>query len=749
MLQSHSQAYTQEIGISSDTSHLRVVVGWDRLRNVNGWKILSLVRYKPFWIQPQLHTSLTSHPHLASHLLLLKSPDWSTALVVYPVSTLNVNHVLVVEDGVIKSNVNRVVPTNNDEKAWVVCLEANGAVEERRCVRRVVEIVRGLVGPDTLSARTEKEEGEAEDKEEDDLWDGLGICTWESLFDDEGNRIRPTKDLLLSLIPDESIPMKTLLIDDGWQHTHSTPTHRRLISFEPYEDFGGSLEEVVSAIKGRGIERVGVWLTLQGYWEGIHPSSELIGRYGCREYIKGKPEGGLEDEAGSNGDTVWLPPPESAKRFWNDWFGGLRGAGIDFIKCDNQADSTMAVDPDGFHAQQSLWSGMLEAAQEHFGIRGVIMCMANNERMLNGPGGLEVDRPKGDLVFRNSDDFNLNYSNTHPDQIHFNTYNTILTSHLSLTPDFDMFASSPSSLLPTYHALLRAMGPGPVLLSDTPYNPSDKGLISRLIGKTKNGKTKVLKGAYPAQVLSNRWFWDNLKGNTDGSALVAGSKFDESVGGLIGAWNVHDYSSDAIARDKITWRDIEDLMDLEEDEDTEFCLTVPMALSRGKRSSTHEPKIALVNSSDSGYMDLTLDRGECGLVAVSRLYAFGEYRVGVVGLKDKFGCMSGIGDVEVDQENRTVHFSSKYISESISLIVIKQGKRAVSAHEDKGVTMELYIDEKRCIGSSMLQVHLGLPDDDATAQLVNFDIPEEVLPGRGRNDEDQGVWKMRAVVDVR
>jgi hypothetical protein len=44
---------------------------------------------------------------------------------------------------------------------------------------------------------------------------------------------------------------------------------------------------------------------------------------------------------------------------------------------------------------------MLDAVEKVWGSTDrVIMCMSHNERMLNGPGGLGADRPKGDLVFR-------------------------------------------------------------------------------------------------------------------------------------------------------------------------------------------------------------------------------------------------------------------------------------------------------------------------------------------------------------
>ncbi|KAK6905258.1 hypothetical protein I204_08086 [Kwoniella mangroviensis CBS 8886] len=720
--------YIQEINISSDTTHYRVAVHWNKSKDVEDWKVLSIVRYKPFWIHAQLHQTLASHPHLASHLLLLKSRDGPSTLVVYPISTLTVNHVLLVEDGKIKSNVNRVLPTSKEEKVWVVCYEAIGPIEERRSVSKVVDIARGLVG----STASDDDEGKGKE-ESDDLWDGLGICTWESFFDKDGKRIRPTKDLLLSLIPSD-LPIKTFLIDDGWQDTLSTSTHRRLMSFKPYEDFGGTLKEVVDAIKDSGVEKVGVWLTLQGYWEGIHPSSTLIETYDCVEYQKGKPNGGLEDEGQPDGNSIWLPPPHEARRFWDDWFGQLKEAGINFIKCDNQADSEMAIDPRGFHAQQSLWSTMLDSAQSHFGIRGVIMCMAQNERMLNGPGGLNFDRPKGDLVFRNSDDFNMNYSNTHPDHTHFNTYNTILTSHLCLIPDFDMFASSPSKLLPIYHALLRALGPGPILLSDTPQNPSDTRLISKLLATTKDGKKAVIKSPRPVQVLSNRWFLDNLKGNTDGPALVAGTRFDEGVGGLIGVWNVHDHSPSAIAKDKITWRDIEDLLDLEENDASEYCLTTPMRLSAIADGITTG---RIVTSSNGGSFEVGLKKGECELVCVSKLYSFEGFKVGLVGLKDKFACMSGLMDIKVDQKKNTLEFTSKYISEVITLIVIRHQPIQI-----EGTSVHLYVDDVPAHSTREVASDDGR---NGAIHLVDFDIPEKVSSGTVSVNDEGGLWKIQVV----
>ena len=48
-----------------------------------------------------------------------------------------------------------------------------------------------------------------------------------------------------------------------------------------------------------------------------------------------------------------------------------------------------------------MWQGMLNAVVKTWGsIDRVIMCMSQNEKMANGPGGLDFERPLGKLVYR-------------------------------------------------------------------------------------------------------------------------------------------------------------------------------------------------------------------------------------------------------------------------------------------------------------------------------------------------------------
>jgi hypothetical protein len=124
--------------------------------------------FRPTWVEPRLINKLHEHPDNASHLILLKSPDWSTTLAIYPISTLSADNNLIVTEGTIHANVRRCVPGSVVE-VWVVCAIARNRVEERDLVHKVVQGGRKLIGGQEYEAGRET------------IWDELGVCTWESL----------------------------------------------------------------------------------------------------------------------------------------------------------------------------------------------------------------------------------------------------------------------------------------------------------------------------------------------------------------------------------------------------------------------------------------------------------------------------------------------------------------------------------------------------------------------------------------
>ena len=96
------------------------------------------------------------------------------------------------------------------------------------------------------------------------------------------------------------------------------------------------MPEVVTSLKSKGVQAVGVWLTLQGYWWGIDPESPLVEKYDCVSHKmarEGQPRGGVVVlEAREPVEELWMPSPGKALAFWHDWFTEMKSWGIDFVK---------------------------------------------------------------------------------------------------------------------------------------------------------------------------------------------------------------------------------------------------------------------------------------------------------------------------------------------------------------------------------------------------------------------------------
>ena len=145
--------------------------------------------------------------------------------------------------------------------------------------------------------------------------------------------------MLLGLVPD--LPIKSFLIDDGWQDTRrirpSATSGEKgvLYSFGGWDGMGAPMQEVVASLKEKGVEEVGVWLTLQGYWCGIHPASPLIEKYDCQAHptaASDQPRGGVKVPLEKGDWEQWLPSLEKASKFWEDWFTVMKSWGIGFLK---------------------------------------------------------------------------------------------------------------------------------------------------------------------------------------------------------------------------------------------------------------------------------------------------------------------------------------------------------------------------------------------------------------------------------
>jgi hypothetical protein len=196
-----------------------------------------------------------------------------------------------------------------------------------------------------------------------------------------------------------------------------------------------------------------------------------------------------------------------------------------------------------------------------------------------------------------------------------------------------MFASNPPNLWPKYHALLRCLAPGPLLLSDTPDVKTDNTLLSWM---TSNGRSVRTEGT--ASVLPGRWFWDNLTGQGEGPALVAGVAIPAAQGALLGAWNIRDVESGCIARDEISIRDVEDVLGADEGG-----LEGEYVLWSVGHSERNKNKFAIVGKQQkSGSLKLELGTGECEVVIVAKVFEIKGKKVAVLGMLDKFATLAGV-----------------------------------------------------------------------------------------------------------
>ena len=93
-------------------------------------------------------------------------------------------------------------------------------------------------------------------------------------------------------------------------------------------------------------------------------------------------------------------------------------------------------------------------------------------------------------MVRNSDDFFPGIPSSHPWHIFVNAHNSLLTSHLNILPDWDMFQTShPYS---SFHAAGRCVSGGPIYFTDEP-GQHNLDLIAQMTARSIQGKTIILR----------------------------------------------------------------------------------------------------------------------------------------------------------------------------------------------------------------------------------------------------------------
>ncbi|KAI0882239.1 glycoside hydrolase family 36 protein [Annulohypoxylon maeteangense] len=314
-------------------------------------------------------------------------------------------------------------------------------------------------------------------------YDGLGYCTWNALGQDL------TEEKIINAVQalaKDQINISSLIIDDNWQD----------IDYRGQEDdhyehgwkgfeakpkaFPNGLKDTVSRIRSSHptIENIIVWHALLGYWGGISPDGGLAKSYKTVQVDRKdfKREG-----------TMTVIAKEDVAKFYDDFYRFLSNCGVDGVKTDVQSmiDTWVNSKPRRELTETYLDSWMISILR-HFGLRA-ISCMSQAPQLLFRQ---QLPRNRSPLIVRNSDDFFPDIGFSHPWHIFANAHITLLTQHLNVLPDWDMFQTDHKT--GGFHAAARCLSGGPIYITDIP-GKHDIDLINQMTGKTPRGKTVIFR----------------------------------------------------------------------------------------------------------------------------------------------------------------------------------------------------------------------------------------------------------------
>ena len=305
--------------------------------------------------------------------------------------------------------------------------------------------------------------------------DGFAFCTWNSL----GQKL--TEDKIyeaLDSLKETGVNISNLIIDDLWQsvdHPGAEQYVRGMTRFEANsEGFPSGLWHTVHEIRKRhpSIQHVAVWHALLGYWGGISPDGPIAKDYKTVQ---------------ASGPDWLLVDPEDISRWYADFYSFLLESGVDSVKTDAQFmldDLQSAVDRRRMLREyQDVWS---IAMLRNFSGLG-ISCMSQTPQMIFH-SQLPTNKPR--VLVRNSDDFFPDVEDSHPWHIFCNAHNSLLTQHLNVLPDWDMFQTEHPWA--GFHAAARCLSGGPIYITDSP-GKHDPDLIRQMTANTPRGSTVILR----------------------------------------------------------------------------------------------------------------------------------------------------------------------------------------------------------------------------------------------------------------
>ncbi|MBO6357957.1 hypothetical protein EY693_03865 [Enterococcus casseliflavus] len=281
----------------------------------------------------------------------------------------------------------------------------------------------------------------------------IGWCTWDAFYYEVDQKKILTK---LSEFNQLGLPISWLLIDDGWMQVEN----KKLVDIHVNKNkFPQGLKPFIQEVKDNfTIEKIGIWNTITGYWNGVKKDSPLYNE--------------LKESLYENRQHCFLPGAveEQLQIFFDKWFAYLNEEGINFVKVDSQSSLN-----NFYRSEVSVprivenYLKVIEQSAEKYLSDVTINCMGMTPE--------SIFLRKQASLSRTSDDFVPQEEDSVSEHFLQNAYNNFLHGHLYI-PDFDMYWSKHKHALA--HMIFRGLSGGPVYLSDQ-INSTDPEYIWPLI----------------------------------------------------------------------------------------------------------------------------------------------------------------------------------------------------------------------------------------------------------------------------
>jgi raffinose synthase len=400
-------------------------------------RILVLARRSPWWFEPYHISNITEAPR-------------ETAAMIYQLSEQLFGVVLTLAAGNKRAylqgddkGMRLFVVGPRDGAAVPLVIHALGTTVDQ-AMTRALAAAHDVLG--TFKFVSEKKTP---------TWcDTLGWCTWDAFYQEvsHDNVVRG-----LTSLKKAGIEPKFMILDDGWLDSDGD----QLLSFDAHpKKFPNGLAPLIKQCREEfGIQKFGVWHTLQGYWAGVHPQGPLSKKYRVLDAIDTHFHG--SNWRAHHGIKRGLVHPDDIGRFFTDWYANLKQQGVDFTKVDNHASLESFGDEAVTHvnptrAALDYQRALQAAAVKHFDTQ-LLHCMCNSTEHLYR---LAVTNS-----WRNSNDFYPRQPGSHGFHVQTNAKNALLASRIAQC-DWDMFHSHHNAA--NAHAAARVISGGPIYISDAP-----------------------------------------------------------------------------------------------------------------------------------------------------------------------------------------------------------------------------------------------------------------------------------------